>query len=112
MSRRRLQPDVELRVQRPELVSDLLLGLARDLPAQPLPVRAEADRDRADVPVLVCREVDGILAMPAAPCRSVCHENQRKPLAPRLAPRRPHSETETPSDLVGATGFEPVTPRL
>jgi hypothetical protein len=64
---------MELRVQRPKLVPDLLLGLARDLPAQPLPVRPEADRDRANVPVLVCREVDGILAMPAAPDRSVRH---------------------------------------
>jgi hypothetical protein len=67
IARRRLESDVELRMQRAEFVSDLLLGLARDLPAQPLPVRAETDRDRADVPVLVRREVDGILAMPAAP---------------------------------------------
>jgi hypothetical protein len=65
--RRRLQPDVELRVQRPELVPDLLLGLARDLPAQPLP-------------------------------------SGPKPTETELL--------ETPSDLVGATGFEPVTPRL
>jgi hypothetical protein len=40
-------------MQCPELVADLLLGLARDLPAQALPVLAEADRDRTDVPVLV-----------------------------------------------------------
>ncbi len=52
---RRLQTDVELSMQRPELVPDLLLRLAGDLPAQALAVRAEPDRDRADVPVLVCR---------------------------------------------------------
>jgi len=75
--RRRLQTDVELCMQRPELVPDLLLGLARDLPAQALPVRAEADRDRADVPVLVRREVDGIFAMTAAPDLSDLSESGR-----------------------------------
>jgi hypothetical protein len=38
--------------------------------------------------------------------------NQRNSLAPRLAPRRPARRPQDPSDLVGATGFEPVTPRL
>src|ERR1700742_985759 len=30
----------------------------------------------------------------------------------RLAPRQPDRKPQTPSDLVGATGFEPVTPCL
>lgn len=56
-----------------KLVPDLLLGTAGNLPAPTLPVRAEAKRYRADLPVLVRREVDGIFAMPAAPDRSVRH---------------------------------------
>jgi hypothetical protein len=57
----------QFRVESLELVADLLLGLAGDRAPQAATVRAEADRDRADIPVLVCREVDGIFAMPAAP---------------------------------------------
>ena len=67
VSRRGLHASVQLRVECLELVPDLLLGLAGDLPAHALSASAEADRDRADVPVLVCREVNGIFAMPAAP---------------------------------------------
>jgi hypothetical protein len=37
-TRRRLQPSVELRMQSPELVPNLLLGLPQDLPAKALPV--------------------------------------------------------------------------
>jgi len=37
-----MQPGVKFVVQRLELIPDLLLGLAQDLPAQPLPIRPEA----------------------------------------------------------------------
>jgi hypothetical protein len=43
---------VQLLVQRLEPVTHLLLGLAEDLPPDPLPVGPVAERDRSDEPVL------------------------------------------------------------
>jgi hypothetical protein len=63
---RRLDSGVHLLVQRLELIPDLLLSMAEDLAADPLPVGPVAERDRSDVPVLRCSELDGVLAATAA----------------------------------------------
>jgi hypothetical protein len=49
-------------MQRLELGADFLRGLAEDLPPDPLPVGAIAERNRTDVPVLLGSEVDSVLA--------------------------------------------------
>jgi hypothetical protein len=58
---------LDSRVQRLELGSDFLFGLAGDLPPDPLPVRAIAERDRTHVPVPRGVQVDPVLAEPTAP---------------------------------------------
>jgi hypothetical protein len=58
---------VQLLVQRLELGSDFLPGLAGDLPPDPLPVRPVADRDRTHVRVHRGVQVDPVVAEPAAP---------------------------------------------
>jgi hypothetical protein len=99
---RGLQTDIQLRMERLEFAPDFLLGLARDLPAQPPTVRPEADRDRADVPVLVCREVDGILTMPT-PSDLVSLEHppgrKRPPRRRRPAPENPQRRRKTLAGL-------------
>jgi len=60
---RRVQAAVELGVRRLELVPDRGLGTAGDLAPDPLPVWAEANRDRPDVAVLRRIEVDRIFAV-------------------------------------------------
>jgi hypothetical protein len=57
---------VHFPVQRFELVPDLGLGAADQLPPDPTTVCAKPKRDRSDVPVLLPVEVDPVLAMTAA----------------------------------------------
>src|SRR5262249_44373082 len=66
IARRRSDPGLELLVQRLELVPDVLLSPAVDLPADPLALGRVAERDGPHVPVLRRREVDRILAVPPA----------------------------------------------
>jgi hypothetical protein len=58
---------VHLLVECLEPVADLLLGLAGDLPPDPLPVWPEAERDRPHVPVPRNVEVDPVFAVPTVP---------------------------------------------
>src|SRR5262245_50999160 len=96
---RRSDPGVELPVQRPELVPDLLLGPARDLPPDPLAVGGEAERDGAHMPVLGCVEVDRVFAVTSALDVGLRHMKEPNRLAPRLAPWRSYGCPDRSSDL-------------
>jgi hypothetical protein len=54
-------------MQGPELVPDLLLGPASNLPPDPPPVRRVAQRDGPDVAVLGGVEIDRVLAVSPPP---------------------------------------------
>src|SRR5215469_12169023 len=89
VKRPRADVTIHFPVQRLELVPDLGLGAANHLPPDPAAVRAMPKRDRSDIPVLRCVEVDPVLAMTvAASGLRPCHEPSRnRNLAPCLAPR-------------------------
>ena len=95
-----------------ELVPDLLLGPAVDLPPDPPSVGPEAERDRADVPVLRRREVDRVLAVPSALRPGGHHGRSVTGLAPRLAPRACTKIGNYASELVVRGGVEPPTFRF
>jgi hypothetical protein len=70
-------PGPDAAVHFPQLVADLGLGTAGDLPPHARAGRAEAEAGHADVPILGGVPVDRVLALPAALVLGLRHgENQ------------------------------------
>src|SRR6516164_3288531 len=87
IAHRRSDPGLKLLMQRLELVPDVLLGAAVDLPADPLALGRVAERDGPHVPVLGRREVDRVLAVPSALGAGLRPVQEPNSLPPHLAPR-------------------------
>ena len=96
---RGLDAGVHFLVERLEPLADFLLGLAEDLPPDPLPVGTVAERDRSDVPVLVRGEVDRVLpARTATPDCGLRHTGSVTLRLPVRLPTAPPGEPQA-SDL-------------